>query len=306
MKDDEIWFYYNGFRCDHFCDSLYGNRAADRLKADPRWAGTPWLHDHEWNSSSAAIGLAKLRLDGFAHLETGYVAGLVTTKPLVMIGRAIGINAAVDGGVTAVEVQNEDGQPLEGFSIDDCDPFTGDSISHEVTWRGSGDLSGLRGRTVRLHFRMRQSRLYAFWLVEGGESSPSPRQRVRAAVNELPPDPVDQLGEMDMQEQIDVRQLLISCRRNGIPAARTREEALRVANQLLAEIKKAPERFDEIAREHNEAAWDEHHERSMWGPMVRGQVSQEFEWVAFQLEVGEITPEPVDTPAGFQIIKRVG
>ena len=22
IKDDEIWFYYNGFRCDHFCDSL--------------------------------------------------------------------------------------------------------------------------------------------------------------------------------------------------------------------------------------------------------------------------------------------
>jgi parvulin-like peptidyl-prolyl isomerase len=40
--------------------------------------------------------------------------------------------------------------------------------------------------------------------------------------------------------------------------------------------------------------------------MVRGQVSPEFEWVAFQLKVGEITPEPVDTPAGFQIIKRVG
>ena len=306
IKDDEIWFYYNGFRCDHFCDSLYGNNTFDRMKSDPRWTGTPWLHDHEWNSSSAAIGLAKLRLDGFAHLETGYVAGLMTTKPIMMTGRAIGINAAVDGGMTVVEIQDEAGQRLEGFSIDDCDPFTGDSLRHEVTWRGSADLSSLRGRTVRLHFRMRQTRLYAFWLVDGGESSPSPRQRVRAAVEALPPDLVDRLGEMDVPERIDVRQLLISYRGHGIPATRTKEEALRLANQLLAKIKQAPEKFDEIAREHNETAWDEHHERSMWGPMVRGQVSPEFEWVAFQLNVGEITPEPVDTPAGFQIIKRVG
>ena len=64
--------------------------------------------------------------------------------------------------------------------------------------------------------------------------------RVRAAVEELPHGLVDELGEMGVPEQIDVRQLLISYGRNGIPSARSREEALRPANELLAEINKAP------------------------------------------------------------------
>ena len=85
------------------------------MKSDPRWTSTPWLHDHKWNSSSAAIGLAKLRLDGFAHLETGYVAGLMTTKPLMMTGRAIGIKRRRARGMTVVEIQDEAGQRLEGF-----------------------------------------------------------------------------------------------------------------------------------------------------------------------------------------------
>ena len=51
--------------------------------------------------------------------------------------------------------------PIQGRTFDDCDPFTGDSTSHTVTWKGESDISRWANRPVRLRVRMRRARLYA-------------------------------------------------------------------------------------------------------------------------------------------------
>ena len=156
-------------------------------------AGKPRLHDwHEWNAMRASIGLAKLRLDGFAHLEALEVPGFIVTKPIVMSGRALGVNAAVDGGEVRVEIQDEAGRPIDGCSLDDCDRFVGDSVRHEVTWSGCADLSRLGGRVVRLRFWLRLAKLYSFYFVDADESRPSPSQRVTEALQAMPTAEVSQ------------------------------------------------------------------------------------------------------------------
>ena len=188
VRDDEIWFYYNGFDGTHFHPGLFGNM--------PRWegwmqagdvAGKPRLHEwHEWNAIRGSIGLAKMRLDGFVHLEALELPGVVVTRPLVVTGRALGVNAAVDGGEVQVEILDQEGSPVDGCRLEDCDRFAGDSVRHEITWNGSSDLSRLQGRVVRLRFWLRMAKLYSFWLVDGGESSPAPAQRVSDALTALP------------------------------------------------------------------------------------------------------------------------
>ena len=45
-----------------------------------------------------------------------------------------------------------------------CNPFTGDSLDHVVTWQKHGDMSGFTGEdVVRMYFWMENTRLYSFW-----------------------------------------------------------------------------------------------------------------------------------------------
>jgi hypothetical protein len=59
------------------------------------------------------------------------------------------------------ELQDEAGAPLPGFTLADADEIVGDDTARTVTWRGSSDVSSLAGRTVRLHFNLRDADLYS-------------------------------------------------------------------------------------------------------------------------------------------------
>jgi hypothetical protein len=109
-----------------------------------------------------------LRLDGFMSLHAPYEGGEMLTKPLVFSGRHLILNHANSApGIIRVEIQDADGTPLPGFTLDECDPINGDAIAREVTWRrGDGDVGGLAGRPVRLRFVMNDADLYALQFVE--------------------------------------------------------------------------------------------------------------------------------------------
>ena len=61
-----------------------------------------------------------------------------------------------------MELQDEDGDPLEGLSLEDCPPLVGDKIDGTVKWKGGTDLSRHSGKPVRLRVRIRDANLYAF------------------------------------------------------------------------------------------------------------------------------------------------
>ena len=103
-----------------------------------------------------------LRLDGFASIRAPYAGGEATTKLLRFDGAQLEINYATGaGGHVRVELQEEDGRPIDGFGAGDCELIVGDEIERVVRWGESADVSKLVGRPVKVRFDMKDADLYS-------------------------------------------------------------------------------------------------------------------------------------------------
>ena len=124
------------------------------------------LNDIMWDSYTST-GLATLRRDGFASMRAGKDEGWLTTEKLAFDGTYFFVNADVKGkkATLAVELLDEDGTPIPGFTRKDCVVMKkADSTKHLVTWKDNADLSPLKGRTIRAKFYLKGGDLYAFWI----------------------------------------------------------------------------------------------------------------------------------------------
>ena len=150
VLDDEIRFYYGAYN--------YAPR--DGTKFEP--------------GQRSGIGMTRLPLDRFGGVkpvaqsdQTTLIRrpleniGQVTFKPLDLAGtRQITINADATNGSVAVELLNEDGYRVRGFSKDDAVPLVGDSLRHKVAWKAS-DLSQLPPGRYMLRVHLNNATLYA-------------------------------------------------------------------------------------------------------------------------------------------------
>ncbi len=103
-----------------------------------------------------------LRTDGFASVSTPWAGGEMVTKPFTFAGSALEINYRTGApGFVRVEIQDADGTPIPGFTLDDCPEIIGDEINRTVAWTQGTDVSSLDGRPVRLRFVMKDADLFA-------------------------------------------------------------------------------------------------------------------------------------------------
>lgn len=129
---DEVYLYYGGYARGHKV-----NRFEERQ-----------------------IGLVTIKRDRYAGREAGPEPGLIRTPLLRVEGDGITLNADAPNGEIRVQVCAPDGQPLPGFSFDECAPITADALDAPVTWpRPFRELSG---SPLRLEFQLRNATLYAF------------------------------------------------------------------------------------------------------------------------------------------------
>jgi hypothetical protein len=86
----------------------------------------------------------------------------LVTRPLKFTGDRLELNFSTSaaGGIR-VEIQDADGKPLPGFSLDDCAEVFGDEIDRTVEWKTGSDVSTLSGKAVRLRFVLKDADLYA-------------------------------------------------------------------------------------------------------------------------------------------------
>ncbi len=119
---DELWFYYSG---------------------------RSTLHNEVPNTG--AIGLGTLRVDGFVSVEAGSEPGTLRTRPIVLDGKELHINAEVDPGGW-LQVMSTDGQS----SL----PIRSGGVNVRIPWKN--DRAPV-GRVTRLTFSMKNARLYSFW-----------------------------------------------------------------------------------------------------------------------------------------------
>ena len=151
-RGDELWFYYTGWKRR----AAQHDRYTDGSPRDPSTLSPPeradWLDDPH-----SAICLAVLRRDGFVSLDAEDEPGILVTKPFALPGTELWVNLdAPDGSLTVEALDAE--QNLLAAST----PVSGDQPRLLMHWR-SGGLADIRGRTVKLRFKLRQARLCSFW-----------------------------------------------------------------------------------------------------------------------------------------------
>ncbi|MEI6392966.1 MAG: hypothetical protein WCT12_17910 [Verrucomicrobiota bacterium] len=103
-----------------------------------------------------------VRRHGFASVHAGAAGGEFTTRPLTFTGKHLILNYATSAaGAIQVEVQDEQGKPIEGRTLADMPALFGDELDAVVSWKSGSDLSGLVGKPVRFRFVLRDADLFA-------------------------------------------------------------------------------------------------------------------------------------------------
>jgi hypothetical protein len=109
------------------------------------------------------VGIVRQRLDGFVSADADYRGGHLRTPPITFRGRFLRLNVDTGSmGTLFVEIQDENGSPIPGFTLADCEEIGGNFIDQRVYWKRGADVSSLAGKPIRLKFQMKRGKLYAF------------------------------------------------------------------------------------------------------------------------------------------------
>jgi len=120
-----------------------------------------YVNQH-YGQPTARLQRYSLRLDGFASVRAAYEGGELITKPIRFDGNRLLLNFATSaaGGIR-VEIQDAQGNPLPGFSLDEAVELIGNEIEREVRWKDGADVSKLAQQPVRLRLVMKDADVYA-------------------------------------------------------------------------------------------------------------------------------------------------
>ena len=121
-----------------------------------------------WTGHASRLRRFTLRMDGFVSVNATMAGGDLLTTPLRFTGSRLVLNVSTSAaGSVFVEIQDLQGSPLPGFSLDECAEIYGDDLGRIVSWEGNADVSALEGLPVRLLFRMKDADLYSFQFKRG-------------------------------------------------------------------------------------------------------------------------------------------
>lgn len=111
--------------------------------------------------TGGSIGLATLRRDGFASMETGDEPGILTTRPLRFSGKHLFVNVDAPRGELRVELLDSSGKVLAVSK-----PITVDATKQRIEWLDQQDLARWAGKPVRVRFHLSNGQLYSFWVTD--------------------------------------------------------------------------------------------------------------------------------------------
>ena len=129
---DEMFFYYGGYARGH--------------KVEP--------------ATERQIGLARMKRDRYLALVPTKEEGRLVTRPFLVPGGRLTVNARATRGAVLVRLLDPAGKPLDDLGAAEARPLDGDVLAGEVHWQES--LDRLRGKPVRLEFRLRRAALFGF------------------------------------------------------------------------------------------------------------------------------------------------
>lgn len=104
------------------------------------------------------------RLDGFVSADSAYGGGTLVTRAFAVESDQLRLNIDTSAsGVAHAALLDEEGTEIPGFSEEECDRIQGNDTQYVVSWKGSSDLSRLKGRKVKLVLVSRSSKLFAVY-----------------------------------------------------------------------------------------------------------------------------------------------
>lgn len=142
----------------------------EMIFASPQWLDVGdewWMYYSGWDGPhgtpdrNGAIGLAKIRREGFVSLRGPHGGGVVCTRSMIWPGGDLMVNADATDGVLRVRVSDAGRRPIEGFNYDHGQDFSGDSVAQKIQWNGHS-LDELKGQTIRLEFYLKKADLFTF------------------------------------------------------------------------------------------------------------------------------------------------
>ncbi len=148
VRDDELWFYYTGLKWRSSFTYLGTYPNGEHVPLPGR------------NRDGGAVCLAVLRRDGFVSLDAGEEEGSVVTRPFKLPAGKLYANADAQHGELRVEVCD-----IQGTLLATSEVVQGDLTQIEIRWK-QGTLADLKEQPVSLRFKMRNARLYSYWLAD--------------------------------------------------------------------------------------------------------------------------------------------
>ena len=76
-------------------------------------------------------------------------------------------------GRIMVQISDEKGEPIPGYTFSECNLINGDSLDYQVTWRENIDLNPLFGKRMIVQFHLHQAKIYSFNLSHNMEVEPT-------------------------------------------------------------------------------------------------------------------------------------
>lgn len=119
-----------------------------------------------WRDDMHCLRRYAIRLDGFVSLHAALDGGEFVTKPVRFAGHRLTVNYATSAaGSLRVELQNEDGTPIPGYSLADADELFGDNVDQLVSWKDRTDVGSLAGKPIRLRFQLCDGDVFSYCFV---------------------------------------------------------------------------------------------------------------------------------------------
>ncbi len=109
------------------------------------------------------IGVVRQRLDGFVSADADYQGGWLETPVIQFEGSRLRLNIDTGAmGIGRVEIRDESGKPIPGYTLEECEEIGGNFIDQAVYFDGDSNLTSLAGKRVKLFFKLTRAKLYAF------------------------------------------------------------------------------------------------------------------------------------------------
>lgn len=103
------------------------------------------------------------RVDGITSIHATADEGELTTGMIRFSGKHLKLNYATSAaGSVRVEILDESGKPIPGFTLKESKTLYGDEISEVYSWKSGNDVSILAGKPIKLRFVLKDCDLYSY------------------------------------------------------------------------------------------------------------------------------------------------